>query len=369
MTVTKLSFVFMSHLLTKFCVGIEMSNTIDFNDLKHFSEQTNCNKRFQENHESLKIDLESLLTRPDLMLPYQNNNGQQVLFIESSGRDYLDGRQACAVESAARSGTKLNDALRIIVLLNSTQLDVHANNATSQLYKARNELNINFYSASNFDEILVNTPLDDKFLKRKIRHLSKTPIHHVSDALRLVAIYRLGGWYFDIDTVIFKSLDVYYGKNVLSTDQNSEAIKKMPKNAIIDPEHGIQSVGNSVANGVFHMAKNGSDLMWETMVLAKSDREMIWSSVGSTPLTSALRKICGIKPTDFAAQHVTVGGAYSPDRCKGYELVDPKYFFPVPWLQANQLFEANRSLAEWEEFFSDAYSVDFFRTSMGNKKK
>ena len=31
---------------------------------------------------------------------------------------------------------------------------------------------------------------DDKFLKRKIRHLSKTPIHHVSDALRLVAIYR-----------------------------------------------------------------------------------------------------------------------------------------------------------------------------------
>ena len=91
MTVTKLSFVFMSHLLTKFCSGIEMPNTIDFNDIKHFSEQTSCNKRYQENHESLKIDLDSLLTRPDLMLPYQNNNGQQVLFIESSGRDYLGG--------------------------------------------------------------------------------------------------------------------------------------------------------------------------------------------------------------------------------------------------------------------------------------
>ena len=36
---------------------------------------------------------------------------------------------------------------------------MHANNATSQLYKARKELSINFYSASNFDEILVNTPL------------------------------------------------------------------------------------------------------------------------------------------------------------------------------------------------------------------
>ena len=91
MTVTKLSFVIMSHLLTKFCSGIEMPDTINFNDIEHFSEQTICNKRFQENHESLKIDLDSLLTRPDLMLPYQNNNGQQVLFIESSGRDYLGG--------------------------------------------------------------------------------------------------------------------------------------------------------------------------------------------------------------------------------------------------------------------------------------
>ena len=40
-----------------------------------------------------------------------------------------------------------------------SRLDVHANNATSELYKARKELKINFYSASNFDEILVNTPL------------------------------------------------------------------------------------------------------------------------------------------------------------------------------------------------------------------
>ena len=103
--------------------------------------------------------------------------------------------------------------------------------------------------------------------------------------------------------MILKSLDVYNGRNVLSTDQNSEAIKKLPN--IIDPKHGIQSVGTSVANGVFHMARNESELMWETMSLARSERDMIWSSVGSTPLTSALRKICGIQPGDFAAEHVT----------------------------------------------------------------
>ena len=59
MTATKLSFVFISHLLTNFCSGIDMSDTINFNDIKHFSEQTNCNKRFQENYESLKIEITS----------------------------------------------------------------------------------------------------------------------------------------------------------------------------------------------------------------------------------------------------------------------------------------------------------------------
>ena len=74
--------LFFLQILANFCIG----------------QEKNCEK-----HEE-KIELESLLTRPDLMLPYQKNNGQQVIFIESSGRSHLDSRQACAVESAARSG-------------------------------------------------------------------------------------------------------------------------------------------------------------------------------------------------------------------------------------------------------------------------
>ena len=50
-----------------------------------------------------KVKLECLFKRPDLMLDYQKHGGNQIIFIESSGRDFLDARQACAVESAARS--------------------------------------------------------------------------------------------------------------------------------------------------------------------------------------------------------------------------------------------------------------------------
>ena len=91
---------------------------------------------------------------------------------------------------------------------------------------------------------------------------------------------------------------------MLSTDQNSQVIKSERNN--IDPTYGIQSVGGSIANGAFHMAKNESLLMWQTMKLARYDPQTNnWSAVGSTPLTSAMRMICGIKPNEFAAHHVT----------------------------------------------------------------
>ena len=53
-----------------------------------------------------KVKLYFLLTRPDLMLKYQENKGKQIVFIETSGRDYLDTREACAIESGARSNLK-----------------------------------------------------------------------------------------------------------------------------------------------------------------------------------------------------------------------------------------------------------------------
>ena len=67
--------------------------------------------------------------------------------------------------------------------------------------------------------------MDKSAFKAKI-FKSKTWIHHVSDAIRLVALYRIGGWYFDTDTVIMKSLNTFEARNIFSTDQNTEVIKK-----------------------------------------------------------------------------------------------------------------------------------------------
>ena len=66
---------------------------------------------------------------------------------------------------------------------------------------------------------------------------------------------------------------------------------------------------------------------------------------------------------------LSVGGAFSVDRCQNNEIVEPDNFFPISWLEASVLIEAKRTLKEWQEFFANAKSVDFFRSSMGNKRK
>ena len=49
------------------------------------------------------------------------------------------------------------------------------------------------------------------------------------------------GWYFDIDTVLMKSLDIFKERNVFSTDQNEKKTNRPP-----DPVTGLESLGSSI---------------------------------------------------------------------------------------------------------------------------
>ena len=64
-----------------------------------------------------------------------------------------------------------------------------------------------------------------------------------------------------------------------------------------------------------------------------------------------------------------VQGAYSPERCQGIEIVDPALFYPVPWIKAAFLMDEKKTLPEWKEFFAEAYSVDFYRSSMKSDRR
>lgn len=150
------------------------------------------------------------------------------------------------------------------------------------------------------------TPLDVDHIKRKILASPKR-IHHVSDALRLAILYKIGGWYFDIDTVILKPLDTFKHRDLVSSDQKNANLKNL-----VDPETGLPVAGAKVANGVIHVSKNESKLLLDTMA---NFREMfdnrLWSSGGADSLSRALRQLCAIPKNSFLDTYFTGKAVFS----------------------------------------------------------
>ena len=85
---------------------------------------------------------------------YEQNH-ENLFFVESSGKDHLTARDACAIESAARNSGL---AGQIIVAMTSPILDVMANNATCNIYKEYEGTHI-FFRYVNIDTIFKGTPL------------------------------------------------------------------------------------------------------------------------------------------------------------------------------------------------------------------
>ena len=134
------------------------------------------------------VPLGNFFDQPDILLNYQQSDHEHIVFIETSGRNHLLIRQTCAIESAGRQ----NPNSPVIILMNSTELNLEANNATFQLYQLKDSLNLNFYSISNWDAVVKDTPLEDENIKYRILS-SSNRINHVSDAFRLAVIYKIGG--------------------------------------------------------------------------------------------------------------------------------------------------------------------------------
>ena len=81
------------------------------------------------------VDLDFVLNSSAAVLDTDNPN--KLFFIETSGRDHLTTRQACAVESVAQNGR-----VRAVVLLASDKLNLNANNVTFQLYHSFKGINV-----------------------------------------------------------------------------------------------------------------------------------------------------------------------------------------------------------------------------------
>ena len=134
------------------------------------------NERHLDTKSKLKfvVDIESI---EDTHL--SNNTfwkgSDNLFFIESSGKNHLMPRDACAIESAIRNSGVSG---RIIVAMTSKGIDIMANNATCQIYTKYAERSV-FFRHINTDTIFQTTPLHELHVKGHLKsNLKKNTIFH-----------------------------------------------------------------------------------------------------------------------------------------------------------------------------------------------
>ena len=171
----------------------------------------------------------------------------RLFFIESSNRTYLLPRQVCAVESALEKA----EIDQIYVIFTAELLKITGNNATCQLYQKYPNIKFRHVNLNNlFQDTPIYEPYKSGLLQKKAEpnsdvHYKKEhlPVVNLSDAIRLVLIYKYGGWYSDTDMVFLKSIKEF--KNVAAADDYDERELKR------DPTY----IGKSVSNAIFHFDK------------------------------------------------------------------------------------------------------------------
>ncbi|XP_065352424.1 lactosylceramide 4-alpha-galactosyltransferase-like [Cloeon dipterum] len=144
--------------------------------------------------------------------PFEDTSNT-VFFIESVGDANLSSRQLCAVESLSRSNPEVNAV--IVYLQPVREIEMRRNAALMKVLKAaKNKITLATIDASL---VLSSSPV---FHSVASKILKDTPfrVNHLSDFLRMLLLWRFGGFYMDMDTIIYHSLDdLFNAKNFLVT--------------------------------------------------------------------------------------------------------------------------------------------------------
>ena len=260
-----------------------------------------------------------------------------------SGRNHLLAKHVCTIESALRYA----NISRVVVALTSSNLHVTANNVTCQLYKKYTNQGLIFrYVDTN--SIFKNTKLETVHETNTLElqttknqdggvGLSKELVAkvHYSDAIRLVLIYKYGGFYSDLDVIFLKSINQF--KNIVSCDDVSTQIKE-------------KITGEKLTNAIFHFeAKH--PFISSCIENFVHSFDGYWASGGPKLFQQVFYNVC----------------QQNQEVCSDMTLLPSKYFFPVPWYEAVLLFEKKPN-EYWDELFRESYAVHLYDSSVNGKR-
>lgn len=186
---------------------------------------------------------------------YARYNGS-FFFIETADHERLNARQACAAESAA-----LHHPNNIVNFLMTGEPDVKS----TYIDVLRNISNIRIVHV-NPEDVFKGTPLESWY-QSPARLQSPYVVAHLSDAMRLVLLWRYGGFYLDTDVVVQRSMLGLKNAVGLEDDQN-------------------------VANGVLVFDRGHPILLDAITRFPKRYKPSEWSTNGPLLLQAVIRDRC-----------------------------------------------------------------------------
>ena len=260
-------------------------------------------------------------------------NNRRIYFHETGRHRWLNMRQTCAVESAAKN----NPQRPVQVFMTSDDITSNTSNTFIISSPWMDVLN----SYANVRVIYINesdyfrgTPLEDWYQKG-IWRSSPYSTEHLFDYIRMLTAFKGGGHYLDLDFITLKPFNESLLNNFFS---------------LVHAKAGL------FANSVFHFDR-GQHRLINVIIkrLASSYRPDLWGYNGPHAVTQIVTKFC-----NFTKK---IGPA--SNQCPDLTILSPKQFFAIHYSKFKTLFENNTNDSYKNKLSS--MLQDSFATHVWNK--
>lgn len=158
----------------------------------------------------------------------------------------------------------------------------------------------------------IGTPLGGFFINNQDIHESEFVVAHMSDAYRLLILWKYGGVYYDTDVISLKS------------------VENAPKNFACD-----DGEGDIVANGIIRCdsqkGRKFTEMFMKYMIENYEADE--WGTNGPIVITKVINEIC---KTESIKEMIEMGN------CDGFHVLPKKICYPVPWTLWRRIFNEKR---------------------------
>ena len=241
------------------------------------------------------------------------DSNRRIFFHETSGRQYLNLRQTCTVESAAMN----NPDRPVQVFMTSDQLDYSG--PWLEILQHYVNVNIILIDAKDY---FADTPLENWYNDGEWR-TSMYKIVHLSDYIRMVTLLKGGGMYMDLDFVTLKQLDE---KDLWNFYLIETKEMKLLSNAVLHLERGHRFIHQMI----------------DRLVKYYRVGDYIWH--GPSMVSNIMSRNCGVKR-----------GEPNSNNCTDVKLLPHYYFGPISNTEWEKLFE--KITPETLEVIVNSYGV------------